>query len=120
MPELARPDHAGPEQEQGPPSATTATAAATTSCSASSTSTRKLVIAHLATLSVAEKAVVLRNYRKRIADPLNAGKMARAVRTLGCPLATKLWWAGTAGTPRLPRGLAGADARGAAGGRLLR
>ena len=57
------------------------------------------VIAHLATLSAPEKAIVVRDYRKRIADPLNACEMVRAVRTLPCPLATKLWWVGTAGSP---------------------
>lgn len=41
------------------------------------------VIAHLATLDDAEKRVVLRDYRKRIASPLNACEMVRAVKALG-------------------------------------
>jgi hypothetical protein len=57
------------------------------------------VIAHLATLDDAEKRVVLRDYRKRIASPLNACEMVRAVKALGPPLPTKLYWVATAGTP---------------------
>jgi hypothetical protein len=134
VPDLARPDHAGPEQEEGPASGSLAAAAEPTAAGrilalqrtagnravrqmlARETATRSglqrldelldkfnvdedAVIAHLATLSAPEKAVVLRDYRKRIADPLDAREMVRAVRNLGPPLATKLWWVGTAGSP---------------------
>ena len=135
MPDLARPEHAGPEQEQGPASGTAATTAVEPTAtarvlalqrSAGNRAVRQMlaretatksglqrldellgkfnvdedaVIAHLATLSAPEKAIVVRDYRKRIADPLNACEMVRAVRTLPCPLATKLWWVGTAGSP---------------------
>ena len=135
MPDLARPEHAGPEQEQGPTSGTATTTAVEPTAparvlalqrSAGNRAVRQMlaretatksglqrldellgkfnvdedaVIAHLATLSAPEKAIVVRDYRKRIADPLNACEMVRAVRTLPCPLATKLWWVGTAGSP---------------------
>jgi len=135
VPDLARPEHAGPEQEQGPTSGTAAATAVEPTAtarvlalqrSAGNRAVRQMlaretatksglqrldellgkfnvdedaVIAHLATLSAPEKAIVVRDYRKRIADPLNACEMVRAVRTLPCPLATKLWWVGTAGSP---------------------
>jgi hypothetical protein len=57
------------------------------------------VIAHLGTLDDNEKRIVLRDYRKRIASPLNACEMVRAVKQLGGSLATKLSWVGAAGTP---------------------
>jgi hypothetical protein len=57
------------------------------------------VIAHLGTLNVNEKAVVLRDYRARIADPLNPREMVRAVKHLDTTLWNKLVWVGAAGTP---------------------
>ena len=57
------------------------------------------VIAHLGTLDDNEKRIVLRDYRKRIADPLNACEMVRAVKLLGGSLPTKLSWVSAAGTP---------------------
>jgi hypothetical protein len=57
------------------------------------------VIAHLGTLDDNEKRIVLRDYRKRIASPLNACEMVRAVKHLGGSLTTKLSWVGAAGTP---------------------
>jgi hypothetical protein len=57
------------------------------------------VIAHLGTLDDNEKRIVLRDYRKRIASPLNACETVRAVKQLGGSLATKLSWVGAAGTP---------------------
>ena len=57
------------------------------------------VIAHLGTLDDSEKRIVLRDYRKRIASPLNACEMVRAVKHLGGSLATKLSWVAAAGTP---------------------
>ena len=57
------------------------------------------VIAHLATLSDPEKAIVLRDYKARIADPLNPNEMARAVKSLNTTLWNKLVWVGAAGEP---------------------
>ncbi len=57
------------------------------------------VIAHIATLSDPEKAVVLRDYKARIADPLNPNEMARAVKSLNTTLWNKLVWVGAAGEP---------------------
>ncbi len=57
------------------------------------------VIAHLGTLDANEKQIVLRDYRNRIASPLDACEMVRAVKHLGGSLATKLSWVGAAGTP---------------------
>ncbi len=57
------------------------------------------VIAHLATLSEPEKAIVLRDYRARIADPLNPREMVRAIKTFNASLWNKLVWVGAAGTP---------------------
>jgi hypothetical protein len=135
VPELARPDHAGPEQEQGSASGTAATAAVEPTAptrvlalqrSAGNRAVRQMlaretatksglqrldellgkfnvdedaVIAHLATLSAPEKAIVVRDYRKRIADPLNTREMARAVTSLNTTLWNKLVWVGAAGTP---------------------
>jgi hypothetical protein len=110
VPDLARPDHAGPEQEQGPASGTAATAAAEPTATARvlalqrtagnravrqmlarETATKSglqrldellgkfnvdedAVIAHLATLSAPEKAIVVRDYgdvRKLITDTVD-------------------------------------------------
>jgi hypothetical protein len=57
------------------------------------------VIAHLAKLSEPEKAIVLRDYRARIADPLNPREMVRAIETFKTSLWNKLVWVGAAGTP---------------------
>jgi hypothetical protein len=57
------------------------------------------VIAHLGTLDDTEKRIVLRDYRMRIASPLDACEMVRAVKHLGGSLATKLSWVAAAGTP---------------------
>ena len=57
------------------------------------------VIAQLGKLSTNEKAVVLRDYRKRIADPLNPREMVRAVKHLNTSLWNQLVWVGAAGTP---------------------
>jgi hypothetical protein len=57
------------------------------------------VIAHLGTLSDPEKAVVLRDYRARVADPLNTREMVRAIKTFKTTLWQKLVWVGAAGTP---------------------